>query len=293
MMKMPMKMDPEIAADWTEASCLFGNHTSISRSEVERVLEDAEVYDPERVVESIWTEISRRHNSLASHPVAADTGHVQRTGPWTDACTYAFQLLLACLSYYQGAKLDPHSRKATKLFEELTTYSLGHYIGGKALNIGFPRKKGYIPRGFEHCLDHLCEKMKERRGSVRRFSSATKDENVDAVAWCSFEDGLPGQLIILLQCATGSNWTSKVNEISLNVWRDYIDWAVDPVKGFAFPFVCPSLSTWRYLSRSGGMLLDRLRIVSLFTRHPDQVIQKDLEQWCVEVLKSCPELRVV
>jgi hypothetical protein len=192
---------------------------------------------------------------------------------------------LACASYYSERELGltkPQRTVIAKLFERLTTHAMERYIGGRAVNVGFPRR-GDIPRGFSACIDYVCEQAMEMRGDVKRFSSDTKDEDVDIVAWRSFEDRRPSQVMIFLQCATGRHWKDKATDLSLDEWRSCIAWAAPPLRGFAFPFVCSDRAEWRRLSGQGGVLLDRLRIASLVRDDPR--LDSELRQCCTDLVE--------
>jgi hypothetical protein len=261
---------------------------------MEQTLEDAGISDSEGVVSDIWQEISLRHElGGAAHPVITLEGRLERSVPWSQVSTYAFQLLLASHSFYTGMQITGNRwKKAAKLFERLSTTALRRYLGGRAINIGFPRDPG-IPKGFRQCLDYLCQELKELRGPIQSYKTPTKDDNVDVVAWRPFSDNRSGQVIVFAHCAAGTNWRTKASELSLDVWRDYIDWMTTPLSAFAFPFVCLNDSEWRHISKqSRGFLLDRLRIASIFTGvdESSEIIQTELKKWCQRQLANLPWL---
>lgn len=281
MIEVPAFSGPSEEADWAEISCLFGNNPSISRSEIERTLDEANV-DSETVIENIWSEISWRH-SLAPriHPIAVFGGCLQRTKSWKKAYPYTFMLLLTCQSFYQLTRISRQRwPKTAKLFEQLTTMALKRYLG-QAINIGAPRGQG-IPKRFIDCLDFIASTAREPRGPVSVFRQWSKDEGVDVIAWRPLDQRC-SQVILLVQCATGTDWKEKTMEISLPVWRQYIDFAAHPITAFAFPSVCNVNADWMYLSKQGGILLDRLRIASFAPIISD--LRKELSSWSQEQLK--------
>lgn len=294
MIEIPSSMEPAVIADWAELSCLFGDQDSISRSKVEQTLEDANFSDSEGVVADVWQEISRRHDLVGTaHPVITLEGRLERCLTWDHASVYAFQLLLASHSMYSDMKISGDDwKKAAKLFERLSTLALERYLGGKAINIGFPRESG-VPKGFRQCLDYLCQQLSEDRGPVESYNVSTKDERVDVVAWQPFADMRSGQVIIFASCAAGANWKDKIGEVNLEVWKSYIDWVTAPLIAFAFPFVCLDDSQWIYLSKlSGGFLLDRLRIASIFVPvdRSFDTMQTEVRTWCQAQQASLPWL---
>lgn len=296
MIEMPSSLKPDILADWAEASCLFGKYASISEHELEGVLDDAGVQDPDEAVSNIWQEINLRHYAPDGvHPVRSFPGRLERIQDWNKNLAYAFQLLLACQSHYQSTRVTPSYRHdAAKLFERLSTVGLQQYLGGKAINIGTPRDRG-VPAKFGDCLDYLCKNLEEMPGFRRSYTSRIRDDGVDVVAWRPFGDTRPGQVIILAQCATGANWRGKTREVSLDKWDDHIDWAAKPFKAFIFPFVCLDRVDWRRLSKEGGLILDRLRITSMFTvangsSSTVRTVHAELRDWCQKQLPRLPWL---
>lgn len=279
--------------DWAETSCLFGNRETISRAEILHTLEDARVKDPENTVSDIWHEVNLRHRLAdTAHPVRVLTERLERTMDWNDAVVYTFQLLVSSHSFYRATKIDkPSWNKVAKLFERLSTLALGRYLNAKSLNVGSPRGLD-APRGFKQCLDFICTELGERRGDVKSYNLPTMDEKVDVVAWRPFPDGRPGQVIIFAQCAAGKHWKSKAGEISLTLWRDYINWLTSPLIAFTFPFVCLDDEVWRHLSKqNNGFLLDRLRIASMFGPSDlSEPLLNQIKDWCDAQSERLPML---
>lgn len=276
MIDVPQFSNPNDEADWAEISCLFGKDPSISRSEIETALDNAEVDDPETTIENIWREIDWRHSVAPRiHPVAVAGMRLQRIKSWKISPSYTFMLLLTCQSLYRSAKTPEREwTRTAKLFEQLTTKALERYLG-HAINIGAPRCEG-VPKRFVDCLDYIGDVINEPRGRIRLFRQWAKDEGVDVIAWGPF-DKRPSQVILLVQCAAGTDWRDKTTEISLDVWQEYIDFAVRPTRAFAFPCVCNVNSDWFYLSKQGGILLDRLRIGSFAII--SSVLRRQLNDW--------------
>jgi len=291
MILLPTSTEVSDIADWVELSCLFGDRNSFSRSTIEQIFETAGIDDYETLILDIWQEIARRNEVAGEcHPVKALTGRIESSTSWKETPVYTFQLLVASHSFYAGAKIKSRQWiKTAKIFENLATLALQKYLGGRAVNVGSPRQED-VPKGFRNCLDYICQQSKELRGSVRLYNKRTQDENVDVIAWQPFLDNRPGQVIIFAHCAAGLDWKNKASEVTLEVWRDYIDWIASPVIAFAFPFVCLDDSQWRYLSRqTRGFLMDRLRISCILT--PDAIknsIKKTLIDWCQNQQRHLP-----
>lgn len=283
MIEVPPLPNPDVETDWAELSCLFRKNQSLSRSEVEKALEEAGVDDPELTIENIWREITWRHYiTPESHPIIASQDRLQRVRTWRRAFSYAFMLLLTCQSFYESTRVSKRQwPKTAKLFERLTTAAMERYLG-RAINIGAPRRGG-VPRSFKKCLDFICDKTKELRGPVSQFRKWSKDEGVDVISWHPFDER-SGQVIILVQCGAGATWQEKTMEISLPVWREYIDFVTDPMTALAFPDVCHN--DWMYLSKQSGVLLDRLRIASLVPKNMTFPLRRELIDWSKQQLRG-------
>lgn len=295
MLQAPSSSKTDTLADWAEAACLFGKHTSVSESELEKVLDEAGTPNLDDAVSDIWREIYLRHREVGkTHPVKTQHGRLERIQLWTQNLAYAFQLLLALEGQYESTKISPQNRIPTaKLFERLSTSVLKEYLSGEAINFGVSREEP-IPKGFSDGIEYVCEKLKEIRGTLESYTSWTKDDGVDVIAWRPFGDERSGKVIILVQCASGGDWTNKVNEIGIDLWQDHIRCAVEPIKALAFPFVCLDKTQWRRLSRKGpGILLDRLRITSMFmsVSNPSSDLQTQLKVWCEKQLPLLPWMK--
>jgi hypothetical protein len=292
LLSVPSRTDPEALADWAEASCLVQGN-SASRFDVRDALEQAAIAEAEIATGNIWQNVDLRHRLAAGgHPIAVTPQRLAWIKNWKDYPAYAFMLILACIAYYPGIRTKRSTWiRAPKLFEYIANYAVEAYVAGKAVNIGHPRERK-VPRPFGKCLEHISNQTREGLVSPPRFRLGIKDGNVDTIGWRPFNDERSGQVVILIQCAAGSDWQNKANDVSLREWRDYIDWMVEPLKGFAFPFVCLDSEQWRIISDRGGILLDRLRLASFFQGNHDLNLRKELVTWCTEILKQFGKLAV-
>ena len=294
MIELPSSLDTSILADWSEASCLFGNLNSVSKAEIEESLEGGGATGAEEIVADIWQELEVRHRIAGdAHPIITFPTRMERTRPWDDAEIYSFQLLLSMQAHLQSMRVPKAKWTSTaKVFERVATVTLERYLRGKAINIGAPRQEG-LPKRFDACLEHICLSLGEDRGAQRLFTRHTQDDGVDVVAWRPFGDGRPGQIAILAQCAAGADWKEKIieSEIPIGLWREHISWVTCPLKAFVFPFVCIDDASWRRFSHaSGGFILDRLRITATVDaggQVPTSLREEAIE-WCRGRLGSIP-----
>lgn len=285
MLEVPSFPDSETKADWAELSCLL-NGKSVSRSEIESTLEDANAEDVDDALDNIWQQIEWRHSRFPrSHPVDASEGRLERTKTWRQALSYTFMLLLTCHAFYQNTRIKGNYWKETsKLFEKLVTNAVKGYLG-YAINVGAPRQDS-VPRNFDNCLDYVCRLIRERKGLKDPLIHWRKDAGVDVVAWRPFDDR-SGHVILLVQCAAGERWYEKMNEIDPKRWGRLIHFAADPVRALAFPKVYSvsseeSESRWLDYSSSGGILLDRLRIMAFASVVRERDLRDKMTTWCGE-----------
>lgn len=296
MIRPPASHSPEVLTDWAEACCLFGERKFLSDHLLERTLQDVAMKNAEKTLSRIRQQVRmREHKGREAYPVATRLAGLERTTSWSGTLAYSFQLLLACVSRYGAV---PHYGaewlRSAKLFERLSASALAHYLGGEAVVIGAPRiDDDQVPEGFSDCLDFLCGRLGEERGQKKVYTSHTKEDGVDVVAWAPFADRRAGQVVVLAQSAAGLNWKDKARDPKLDTWRQHINWLARPLGGFAFPFVCIDDLTWRRLSYDcGGFILDRLRIASVLaaTDAVPGTLRKDLQAWCDEHVLLLPWL---
>ena len=146
LLKVPSKL-PTVGmqADWLEASCLFGNSETVTRSETKVALESSTDFtgnEIDAIIEDSFGEIWRRRGLFKDYPMQVSKDKIERFKAWRDVPAYSFMLLLATNHFYTGTKLTNENRGfPTKLFEGLTTAALNNYLAA-AINIGWPFQKG-------------------------------------------------------------------------------------------------------------------------------------------------------
>jgi hypothetical protein len=273
----PENADPTVLTDWLEAACLFGRSGAVSRSEVQKKLEEAEYDDEEGTTSNLWIEFQRRLRlSGAAQRFRLNEWQISRVQTWNRMLPYAFPLLVSVVPYYVRQKQNQLLR-TTKLFERFVVVAAKFYAG-EAVRFGHPRDD--LPSRFDQALDRLVELTKEPRGGQRGGGGFHKDEGVDVVAWRPFQDQRPGQAILLVQCATGRRWQEKTGEIVLDTWSQYVNWTVKPLRAIAIPFVLGG-DTWEYTTREAGIVLDRIRITGKILGHDlPRGLRNEVEGWC-------------
>lgn len=291
----PEDEEIDALADWVETSALASETNSVSKGDVETVLEAGARDDPQELADEIWSEIERRSqlaSSAADHlridsipyPLVLTTSRVEWKSVPSSKC-YKFQLLLAMQGHYPEkyriAKAEWN--RAAAAFERLTATALEGYFGGTVIRIGAPREPP-MPDGFWECVDKITELTRERGADGDRKNPRVQDKQIDVFAWRPFGDGRAGQVLLVAQCAAGKDWVDK-SRIPLEVWRDYIAWIHQPVAALAIPFVhrdgYNGANTWREVSLNHtAILLDRIRITAAALTSPARGrAEAELDTW--------------
>ena len=160
------------------------------------------------------------------------------------------------------------------------------YLGGVAIRIGAPRRSP-VPSGFPKAVRYAAEQLGEEFGYGKLEIQQSGDDGVDVIAWRSFGDNRPSQLVILAQCAIGTDWANKRSELDLKVWDHHIRWHTGPLKAFSVPFVIDTGGTWTETAARGGVVLDRTRLISLLASGDLQApFRKKISKWCAERIKQ-------
>ena len=244
----------------------------------------------EAISEAVFAELEARDRS-------ADLGYVYdlerdyiqlKPGLDVTASTYIFQLLLSTPRVREDTSLQLYPERQ---FEALCVRALQSYFGGvsntRGFKFGWPRDSDYS--SFPDALTQVISLLNEG-GTVKSNSLAQsrRDDKLDVVVSIPFSDGEPSQLIAFGQCATGTDWESKLSELyDTAKWCE--QWMTDPptvapLRTFFIPY-CIESNRWKHASRRGGVLFERCRIASQLTAL-DDVEFEPARQWTQRVLQT-------
>ncbi|MXY52590.1 MAG: hypothetical protein F4Y86_08720 [Gammaproteobacteria bacterium] len=150
----------------------------------------------------------------------------------------------------------------THLLEQLAKVVLRGYLGDRACSLVFGTSKQGT---FDQRINNLCSALAEgvaytsRTGRVRRSG----DGKLDVVAWKPFADGLPGKVILFVQCKTGTSWRNDVAQLQPDAFCD--KWiqqplGITPVRTFV---ISEAEERVRFPETvlDAGLLFDRCRII--------------------------------
>lgn len=255
----------ETVADWAEFY-VMQNQSELSKSTLRSYVEASSGSDPsDDFIDSVWMELETREKLYgANPPFSVESELLQPAFEWKERPEY-----MTCLIFsLEGNPVEP--LQSGVLFERIINEAIRNFIGGESIPVGFPNTWK-----AEDIANSLNERYQYEPPEYR------KDRNLDVVAWKSFSDERASQIVILIQCAAGHNWTSKKTELSLDAWCKYIHFACKPIKGLAIPIVITDKIRLEEDSTDAGLIIDRTRIYCNIDKDltPGE-LKDDLENWC-------------
>lgn len=277
MFELPDTTDYTLLADWVELQLTIEDGP-ISRSALTSRIEMLTGGSPELLVGEVWSELGRRARAYSPERIRVDGDLVYP--PVSCAITPAY---VACLLFSLYG-FDREHRTDPKLFERLVAEALARYLGGEVFIFGWPVMVDQ-PTDIRERIRELASRICER--FVEEPASRYKDRGVDVVGWSPFPERIPdnhrgSQVVVLTQCATGANWEMKTTEMPFDSWMDYVHWKSRPIRSFAVPKVIPQ-DRWHDISKEGGLLFDRIRIVNLIADDmSDSSLAAELTDWTNE-----------
>jgi hypothetical protein len=189
------------------------------------------------------------------------------------------------LNYIGGSANRP-----AELFETLASKAVEKYLRCSVIRMGAPRRPP-VPSKLSKALEYVANDLGEIIGSGDVEKHDSGDDGVDLIGWQTFGDARPSQLMILAQCAIGTDWRDKRDAVSLALWRRHIDWHSKPLKGFAVPFHHEEGNSWRETAARAGIIFDRLRIAKLVSASElSAATKKAMIGWCETRCKKILEL---
>jgi hypothetical protein len=259
MLDLPSELEAFAVADWIELSSFIEYPRLISRIAIENHLE-AESDESELIAANAFKVIRHRKSLSQKYPFELTSHQIKATGKITERLEYGFPLMLSCHNFYSDTKIANWS-EIGDLFELYCTSSVSQLLGRAAL-IG--NAFGGLSGNFDGCLKQVCELMNERKGPKHEKADDFQDAGVDIIAWKNF-DKRKGQIVFLIQCASGQNWRKKGGDISSKLWHELVFWTVSPIKILAFPYAFDFNSPqaqkdWHFYAYDSGLLMDRMRL---------------------------------
>ena len=271
MYSIPDPGSTENVSDWAEFYLAFRKE-ELSRAELSSFIEGSSGSEPpEGFIDSVWLELEARETLYGEKPpYCVQRGLLQPNIDWEECPEYMTCLIFAL----EGNPIEP--LKSGVLFERITNEAVRRFLGGESIVVGFPKSMKVVDMAAA-----LGEKFASDPPWYR------KDRDLDVVVWKPFGDQRASQVIILIQCAAGHNWTEK-KALCLDAWCKYVHFACKPMKGFSIPVIISDKVRLEDVSTDVGLIIDRARIYRNMIEEAlkDSSLRKDLKEWCTIRLKA-------
>lgn len=263
---IPDSSDVGSVADWIEF-CVTYESASISKAAMLHKIEMDSGDEPsEAFISSVWDELDKRMMLYGDHPPIVVQGmEVVPNLTWHDCPEYMMCLILSLTG-------NPSNPTPTgKLFERVSMEATKGYLQGNAVVFGHPSKQ---------TIATVC--VMTREGFKSEFPPNYNDRGVDVIAWKSFDDQRGNQVIILMQCAGGHNWTSKTGDVVARAWTEkYITFGCTPIRGFSTAVVISDSEVFEEVSFEADLLFDRPRIYRHTVDRPlEGNLRIEVRTWC-------------
>ncbi len=275
MFQLPDAEAPQAVADWIELELAAGE-PQLSKAKVSSIVESATGSEPgEAFLSDVWRQLEERHSRYSRRFFLCDGDLVLRSLDQATPSEYT-----ACLLFSLYGVSDEH-RTDPKIFERVSAEAIKNYLEGRVFVFGWPVLPD-IQTDIALRVKDVAAAAREK--FVESPAERYKDRGVDVIAWKPFEEHSSGehrsnQLVILAQCAAGANWRQKTGQLPFKAWTQYVHWACDPLIAFAVPRVIPE-ELWHDISREGGILFDRIRIVNLLPNGvPQEELRAEIGAW--------------
>jgi len=194
---------------------------------------------------------------------------VKNPNDFTNQWAYIFCLLISYFGVNKGQTGLAlwKQNEMTSMFEHISTIAAKNFLSSneveaKELRFGFPRDT-LDPKykSFKSALSLLKSVIQE--GTIREnpVCRNQKDAGLDIVVWRDFPDGKTNKILLLGQCAAGTDFKEKRNDIQKI--EGFFSFLTDPIRGFFIPHELDD-DDWGQLSYDSyiGIIFDRSRVAS-------------------------------
>jgi len=287
--------ETSVYADWVECSALFHGEP-ISKADVQDCFTEINSFDKEKTpstMADIWSELERRKRLLGQcYPVSINGSRITAMD-WKDYAAYSFCLLLSYSKSNQEWEQNFCTDYPTQgaLFERVSVAALKHLLKNWEVRLTGWSKEN--PTLIKSQIKSIAAELGEPIGQATP-RSVDKDGGVDVLCYRQFPDKRGNYPVILVQCATGRNWTAKLGLDFLNLWANWIYFKARNVlsRGFAVPFAFGD-ETFRQTQMHGNcLILDRIRLFSHDVPEPNWLpedLSTEIKTWVTQKINTLPE----
>ena len=255
-------------ADWVEYTILF-EQQKISKSTFASYLMSASSDSVNsETIDSVWLELTFRQEFYGNNPPYQFVDEIIVSSiNWIDFPSY-----MACLIFSLTGN-PVRTVESGKLFEKISALALKDYLSGDVITFGHPS-------GIT--VQNICELSYEN--FTQELSPERKDAKLDVYGWKLF-DSRNNKIIVLMQCSSGNNWRTKINECNWFAWKRYIDFALPPITSISIPKVLTTYEIREYCD--GNLLFDRCRIYRFGQLiNNNKELSKETFDWCIKRIEE-------
>lgn len=211
--------------------------------------------------------------------------------------SYAFLLVADLGHHYPELKdaLTPDTLSGRLMEKVVEASAMGLF--GKSQRFGWPKEPGW-PTGINDRVTQLAENLDVLVDSLDgKTDPADNDRTLDVVGMWPIGGSYEATLTILIQCAAGQNWKSKLGDPSTSAWHNLLMWNSAIVRAIALPWrLGGRRGDWTYARvhsmANGAMVLDRPRLLlGNPDRHLDPAVRPEIEQWWKQAVDLLPSSR--
>ncbi len=293
------KQNFDVLGDWIEAITLFGQD-KITRNEVAEILSEDERF-PKRpreaaleIANGAWTEIEdRKEQGRIPERLAISIDEINDSTIWVESPIRSFLLVLSLFKAYPDwAKDISNSVEQGYLFEDLVEALCPALLPGwQVRRFGWPPRNGISFSSNLIALRNFLNTGTLQINTNDSIPPHAKDAGLDIVCCRNFSDSKEAFPVILLQCASGKNWSEKIHTPSSALWKQLLNLAVEPSTGIVVPFIIDE-DKMRQTSLEGQtVIFDRLRILSSVAEMKFELpnkLAKRLVQWMEPKIENLP-----
>ena len=289
-------VNPIALGDWIEASVLFSGD-SVSRSEVADVLMEQLVTEDQNIAAEIaeagWLEVEGRLKSAVAPGVQVAGKKIVPVADWRNDIARSFLLAVSLADGYRDWAEDHRDLIGQgDLFEKLCVEACGHIFQGWHVE-----RAGWSAAGPRRVTD-LAVELAALVGTVGNpnavehwIAPMAKDAGLDIFCFRRFDDGREGAPMFMIQCASGQNWTAKLDEPAVGQWVQILGSAYPATRAVMIPFVVGQKDLRIRCAKITGPLFDRLRILSSPVGSSAWVspgLMAELEAWLAPRIAALP-----
>jgi hypothetical protein len=276
----------------------LARETDDDDQEIELHLADEGRGEREMRIEQLLDEVDQR---LRLGPSLYPFDHrderlIRRDAPGAEV--YVF--LLTMSSEDASFRSERRAHQVEAAFDSVALEALRRYLGRGARGIRFarnahePNDNATRPKKFKEAIEWLRRQLvlppglmdppdqeleihwEEDANAAHPPLNSYSDAGVDVVVWWRFADDRAGAPVLLAQCTVQIEWGQKAKDISVELWKKWIDFeTVPPQTALVIPFaVSRSLEQWANRTITAGVIIDRLRLLELLSELPEDELRQ-------------------